>query len=140
MIPEWENRRVGIAGMMVTAKEVWTKESREMMFVSFEDEEGIFETVVFPEVYNKYRFLIDTTPAVYISGVVKNDFGALGIQVDGLFRLTREGGDAVPDGSSMGKAEEPDEMSGRRNLRMGRVFTWPSPGQEEMSRGAARGL
>src|SRR5208283_5716422 len=47
-------RKVWTAGILVTGKEVSTKKREPMIFVSFEDELAIFETVLFPDAFNRF--------------------------------------------------------------------------------------
>ncbi|RPJ04859.1 MAG: DNA polymerase III subunit alpha, partial [Spirochaetaceae bacterium] len=49
MIPAYRDMRISIAGMLAAAKEVRTSGHKDMIFLSFEDEEGTFEAVAFPE-------------------------------------------------------------------------------------------
>jgi DNA polymerase-3 subunit alpha/error-prone DNA polymerase len=52
-----------------------------MSFLSFEDETGMYETVIFPQVYDKYHtFLFDQRPLV-VYGKVVDDHGALIVEV-----------------------------------------------------------
>jgi DNA polymerase-3 subunit alpha/error-prone DNA polymerase len=52
-----------MAGWPVTQKDVWTKDGLTMSFLSLEDESGLYETVIFPNVYEKYnRLLFDQRP------------------------------------------------------------------------------
>jgi DNA polymerase III alpha subunit len=68
-------------GWCVTAKTVLTKYGEPMQFVTFEDETGICETVLFPEAYTRYvRYLI-SKDAFYVTGKVLEEFGALTVAV-----------------------------------------------------------
>ena len=58
-IPRCRGQKVWIAGVLVTGKEVATKKSEPMIFVSFEDEEAIFETVLFPDSFRRHYALLD---------------------------------------------------------------------------------
>jgi DNA polymerase-3 subunit alpha/error-prone DNA polymerase len=71
-----------MAGWPVTQKEVWTKDGLTMSFLSLEDETALYETVIFPQVYEKYgRLLFDQRPlAVY--GRVCDDLGAVSFEVE----------------------------------------------------------
>ncbi len=52
-----------------------------MNFVSFEDETELFEAVLFPNVFERYRrFLFGQKPLV-ITGKIQNDQGALIVEV-----------------------------------------------------------
>ncbi|MDY7029302.1 MAG: hypothetical protein SVR04_13470, partial [Spirochaetota bacterium] len=82
-------RRVRIAGFMVTEKEIRTRARQEMSFVSFEDAYGIFETVVFPQVYRRLALLLEEGVAFILDGIVEIEWGALQLQVRNLTPLNR---------------------------------------------------
>ncbi len=88
-IPAWRGKRVWIPGILVTGKEVTTRKSEPMIFVSFEDEEAIFETVLFPDAFRAYYPLLDGGWAFLIHGRVDEDMGALSIGVERLVRVSR---------------------------------------------------
>ncbi len=88
-IPRWRGKRVWTAGILVTAKEVATKEREPMIFVSFEDEHAVFETVLFPDAFREFYPALDDGWAFLIYGRVDEDLGALAISVEKLERVTR---------------------------------------------------
>jgi DNA polymerase III alpha subunit len=104
-IPRYRGRRVWIPGILVTGKEVATKKREPMIFVSFEDENSIFETVLFPDAFRRYYPLLDDGWAFLVYGRVDEDFGALSIGVERLVKVSRgsgagaggEAGDAAGD-------------------------------------------
>jgi DNA polymerase III alpha subunit len=100
-IPRWRGKRVWIPGLLVTGKEVATKKSEPMIFVSFEDEEAIFETVLFPDAFKAYYHILDGGWAFLIHGRVDEDLGALAIGVERLVRISRR------DATGAGAAERP---------------------------------
>jgi error-prone DNA polymerase len=76
--------RVKVAGIMITAKTVLTKDERLMQFISFEDETAIYETVFFPEEYRKFsRLLVSQRPYI-LSGRVDEEFGVISLDVNGV--------------------------------------------------------
>jgi len=83
----WVGRRVALVGWPITRKEVWTKDGMTMNFMSFEDETALYETVMFPEIYARYRHLLFDQVPFHIIGKVQNDQGALCVEVAGLRRL-----------------------------------------------------
>ncbi|GAB6091003.1 helix-hairpin-helix domain-containing protein [Spirochaeta dissipatitropha] len=50
----YSGRTVALAGILITAKEVLTRHKKAMEFISLEDEYGITEAVLFPDVYAMY--------------------------------------------------------------------------------------
>jgi DNA polymerase-3 subunit alpha/error-prone DNA polymerase len=78
---EYIGRYVKMVGWPVTQKEVWTKDGLTMSFLSLEDETALYETVIFPQVYEKYnRLLFDQRPLL-VWGRVCDDMGALSFEV-----------------------------------------------------------
>jgi DNA polymerase-3 subunit alpha len=80
---------VTLAGLLVTGKEVLTRRREPMVFVSFEDEYSVFETVFFPRVFRAFRPLIDEGGVFLVSGRVEDELGALSLHVDRVLRLDR---------------------------------------------------
>jgi DNA polymerase-3 subunit alpha/error-prone DNA polymerase len=80
-IEEYIGRFVTMVGWPVTQKEVWTKDGLTMSFLTFEDETAIYETVIFPQIYEKYsRLLFDQQPLL-VCGRVIDDEGAVCLEV-----------------------------------------------------------
>ena len=73
----YPGRTVTLAGSVVTGKEVYTRTGAEMVFVSFEDSQSIFETVFFPETYGRYRSSLDSSCVFLVTGRVEEDRGAV---------------------------------------------------------------
>jgi DNA polymerase III alpha subunit len=94
-IPRCRGRKVWTAGILVTGKEVATKKREPMIFVSFEDELAIFETVLFPDAFNRFYHLLDDGWAFLIYGRVEDDLGAVAISVERLVMMSRRTGEAV---------------------------------------------
>jgi DNA polymerase-3 subunit alpha/error-prone DNA polymerase len=74
---EW----VCLLGWPITQKEVWTRDGLTMSFLTFEDETALYETVIFPKVYDQYsRLLFDQRPLL-VYGRVADDNGAVSVEV-----------------------------------------------------------
>lgn len=80
-IPQYLDKKVGFYGWCVTAKTVMTRYGDPMQFVTFEDETGICETVLFPDAYSKFIRFIMIHEAFYITGKVMEEFGAVTVEV-----------------------------------------------------------
>ena len=70
-----------MVGWPVTAKTVPAHKDDPMQFWSFEDETALYETVLFPEAYNRYHSSIDRLTPYIVTGNVENDHGALSLSV-----------------------------------------------------------
>jgi error-prone DNA polymerase len=82
-------RYVTIMGWLVTGKTVRTKAGDPMKFISFEDTTGIYETVFFPKVYNRFCHLLNAARPYVIKGRVEKDFGSVNINVNWVGFLNR---------------------------------------------------
>jgi len=81
-IHRYINRRIKIIGWPITQKEVWTKDGLSMSFYSFEDETAMYETVIFPEIYDRYNKLLFDQHPLLVTGIVKDDQGAVILEVN----------------------------------------------------------
>ncbi len=64
-----------------------------MIFVSFEDEHAIFETVLFPDAFNRFYPLLDDGWAFLVHGRVEDDLGSVAISVERLLMVSRRAGE-----------------------------------------------
>ncbi len=96
-LPAHRGRRVTLAGLLVTGKEVLTSRREPMVFVSFEDEHAVFETVFFPKAFREFHPLLDGGGVFLVSGRVQEEQGALALHAEMLRGLERasEGGEAA---------------------------------------------
>jgi DNA polymerase III alpha subunit len=87
-------RHVLLAGMLTTAKPVHTLKDEPMEFATFDDGEGLIETVLFPQVYRERgHVLFDQGPFIF-RGKVEEEFGAITVTITHLDRLERAAGKA----------------------------------------------
>jgi DNA polymerase III subunit alpha len=69
-LPGLQGNRVTLCGWVVTYRHVGTKNYRNMMFVTLEDQRGLFEVILFPDVYDKFGELVYETRSMRVTGVV----------------------------------------------------------------------
>jgi len=81
-------RNVKLIGWPITQKEVWTKDGLTMSFLSLEDETAMYETVIFPNIYDRYNKLLFDQQPLLIYGIVKDDQGAVILEVTKIDRLS----------------------------------------------------
>jgi DNA polymerase III alpha subunit len=79
-------KRVALCGWVVTYRHVGTKSYRNMMFVTLEDQRGVYEAVLFPEAYEKYGGLVFETRALRVTGRVEQEGQ---VNCDGLAALRK---------------------------------------------------
>jgi DNA polymerase-3 subunit alpha/error-prone DNA polymerase len=75
---------VKMIGWQVTQKDVYTKDGLVMSFLSLEDETALYETVIFPQVYDRYNKLLFDQRPLLVYGKVVNDEGAISLEVSRL--------------------------------------------------------
>jgi DNA polymerase-3 subunit alpha/error-prone DNA polymerase len=80
-LPQYVGNNVKLIGWPITQKEVWTKDGLTMSFLSFEDETGMYETVIFPQAYDKYHTLLFDQRPLVVYGKAVDDHGALTVEV-----------------------------------------------------------
>ena len=86
-IGEHVGKNVKMVGWPVTQKDVWTKDGFTMCFLSLEDETALYETVIFPKVYEKYNKLLFDQRPLLVYGEVANDEGAVSLEVERIGTL-----------------------------------------------------
>jgi DNA polymerase-3 subunit alpha/error-prone DNA polymerase len=86
-IAEYVGQNVKMIGWPVAQKEVWTKDGLAMNFLSLEDETGLYETVIFPQVYEKYGKLLFDQQPLLVYGRVTSDEGAVSVEINRLTPL-----------------------------------------------------
>ncbi|MCF7948711.1 MAG: DNA polymerase III subunit alpha, partial [Spirochaetia bacterium] len=89
-IAEYCGMTVRIAGFLVAEKEIRTTTHQAMSFVSFEDQYGVFETVLFPKVYRRLVEQLENGVAFLLEGKIEYEWGSLQLNVTRLFPLTRQ--------------------------------------------------
>jgi DNA polymerase III alpha subunit len=85
-LDKMRGKRVALCGWVVTYRHVGTKNYRNMMFVTLEDQRGVYEAVLFPEAYEKYGGLVFETRALRVTGRVEQEGQ---VNCDGLTALRK---------------------------------------------------
>ncbi len=67
-----KNKRVRLAGWLVTSRRVATSGNQFMKFLTLEDLQGMYEAVLFPAVYTRYGHLIRSHGPFVITGRVQS--------------------------------------------------------------------
>jgi error-prone DNA polymerase len=79
-----QGKRVTLCGWVVTYRHVGTKNYRNMMFVTLEDQRGVYEVVLFPDAYDKYGGLVYETRTMRVTGRVEPDGQIHGEKLEAL--------------------------------------------------------
>src|SRR3989454_334095 len=83
-LPSLGGKRVTLCGWVVTHRHVGTKNFRNMMFVTLEDQRGVYEVVLFPNAYDKYGGLVYETRTMRVTGRVEPDGQINGEKLEAL--------------------------------------------------------
>jgi len=83
-LPELRGKRVTLCGWVVTYRHVGTKNCRNMMFVTLEDQRGVYEVVLFPDAYDRYGGLVFETRTMRVTGRVEQDGQIKGEMLEAL--------------------------------------------------------
>ncbi len=86
-LPRYIGRQVSVVGLVASGKEVLTLTRELMVFVSFEDEFSLFETVLFPSVFRSVCRRIDGGGLFLMTGGVEEEMGAVSVTVKRISRL-----------------------------------------------------
>ena len=82
-------RRVRVAGGVITRQRPGT--AKGFVFLSLEDETGIANAIVTPDVFAEYKRIIVDAPYVLIEGVLQNQDGAISIKAERAEALAHGG-------------------------------------------------
>ncbi len=83
-LPGLRGKRVTLCGWVVTYRHVGTKNYRNMMFVTLEDQRGVYEVVLFPDAYDRYGGLVFETRSMRVTGRVEPDGQIKGEKLEAL--------------------------------------------------------
>ena len=86
-LPRCIGRQVSLAGLVAGGKEVLTRTGEPMVFVSFEDEYSLFETILFPSLFRSVCRRIDGGGLFLLAGVAEEELGAVSVKVKRISRL-----------------------------------------------------
>jgi error-prone DNA polymerase len=81
-LPQHVGKTVQAAGWLITGKIVSTKQKELMEFLTFEDLDGMIETVFFPKTYDRYGHMLSRERPFLLRGRVEEDFGAVTMTVE----------------------------------------------------------
>ena len=84
-------RRVRVAGAVITRQRPGT--AKGFVFLSLEDETGIANAIVTPQVFGEYKRTIVDSPYLIVEGVLQNQDGAVSVKVDRVDALMHAGPD-----------------------------------------------
>jgi error-prone DNA polymerase len=81
-IAQFQGARVTLRGWPAATRHVRTSDGRTMRFLTLEDETGLAECVIFPDVYERDGAHLAEFGTLCVSGVVQNQMGACTLHVE----------------------------------------------------------
>ncbi len=108
-LSKFTGKRVTLCGWVVTFRHVGTKNYRNMMFVTLEDQRGLYEVILFPETYDKFGGLVYETRSMRVTGRVEQGGQ---INADSLEKLW-----LTPSGVRPSHAMQPNPQKRRTTRR-----------------------
>jgi error-prone DNA polymerase len=82
---ERTGRRVRAAGMVITRQRPGT--AKGFVFLTLEDETGVINIIVRPDMYGKERTTLVSAPFLLVEGVLQNENGVCSIRAERVLRL-----------------------------------------------------
>ena len=86
-----QNRRVIIGGLIKSVRPITTKNGDRMAMMTFEDNHGIIDAVLFPRTYNDCAHTLVSDAIVFLIGTVDRSRGDTQIQVERVIPADRAG-------------------------------------------------
>jgi error-prone DNA polymerase len=86
-------RRVRTAGMVITRQRPGT--AKGFVFLTLEDETGIANIIVRPDLYEKERITLVESPFLIVEGILQNEDGVCSIRAERVYRLDGLSADAA---------------------------------------------
>jgi DNA polymerase III alpha subunit len=98
-------RTVVFLGWCITSKTIATQSGESMQFVTFEDETGLCESVVFPDAYRRFVRFLAWQEAFWVTGKVQEDFGTVVVVVSRIEPALAPSHEAKSSAPPQGTAE-----------------------------------
>ncbi|MDA3864669.1 MAG: DNA polymerase III subunit alpha [Deltaproteobacteria bacterium] len=86
-LPKFVGKFVKTVGWPITSKLIITSKKQPMEFITFEDDTAIYETVLFPKAFSKYKHLLIASTPFILQGIVQNDQGAICLNLHNIYPL-----------------------------------------------------
>jgi error-prone DNA polymerase len=90
-LDQYVGKEVTLVGWLLTEKIVSTKKGEPMEFMTLEDQTGMYDATVFPNIYRLYCHLLATNQAYVVTGLVEEHFSTVTVTVKTLQLLTSGG-------------------------------------------------
>jgi DNA-directed DNA polymerase III PolC len=88
-LPDLVGRRVRVAGVVAAGRHAPTSDGRTMQFVSLEDEWGLMEVTLFPDLCTSVAYL--ALGPYIVTGLVEEQYGVIGVTAERMDRAGFDG-------------------------------------------------
>jgi error-prone DNA polymerase len=78
--------RTGVAGLVVCIQKPAT--ANGVSFMTLEDESGLLNVAIFPDIYAEYRSIFKLSPFVYVYGILQREGDLISIQAQSFAELS----------------------------------------------------
>jgi len=82
-----DGEQVTIGGLVAGAKRITTRRGEDMLFLNLEDLTGTVEVVMFPRVYQQYRWLVEPDTPILVRGKLNHQEEEVKVLADRLLHL-----------------------------------------------------
>ena len=89
LAPTPDRSRVRVAGLVITRQRPGTVSG--VIFATLEDETGIANVIVTPDVYAAYKREVVEAPYLLVEGALQNQDGAVSVKADRIEALAHDG-------------------------------------------------
>jgi DNA-directed DNA polymerase III PolC len=86
-VPRHVARLVTVAGIVDCTRRTATSDNKPMFFLTLEDESGMVEVVLFPDVYQRFGHLLAESGVLLVKGRVESQLGAVTIAAEWMKAL-----------------------------------------------------
>lgn len=90
-LDQYVGKEVTLVGWLLTEKIVSTKKGEPMEFMTLEDQTGMYDATLFPNIYRQYCHLLATNQVYVVTGLVEEHFSTVTVTVKTLQLLTTSG-------------------------------------------------
>tara|TARA_Y100001970_G_scaffold153717_1_gene188198 strand:+ start:1013 stop:4006 length:2994 start_codon:yes stop_codon:yes gene_type:complete len=88
-IHHYFKKSIYLLGMYITKKEIMTRNSQPMEFLTLEDETDIYECVLFPKVFQEFGDLFQWESSFIIRGIIEKSFGVCIVKIEKVASLQK---------------------------------------------------
>ena len=78
------DKQIIMVGWLITEKPAVTKHGQSMTFLTLEDTTGLYDTTIFPDIFQQYGPLLTNERPLLLHGRVEEEFGTITLTITKL--------------------------------------------------------